>query len=64
MDRPSGDKFIESRDLEGCDQHATHHVGLVDEDAHRILGHQKLLREAAALVVVAGMEGALTSVVG
>ena len=31
---------------------------------HRILRHQKLLREAAALVVVAGMEGALPSVVG
>ena len=29
---------------------------------HRILRHQKLLREAAALVVVAGMEGALPSV--
>lgn len=31
---------------------------------HRLLEHQKLLREAAALVVVAGMEGALPSVVG
>ncbi len=30
---------------------------------HRILVHQTLLREAAALVVVAGMEGALPSVV-
>lgn len=31
---------------------------------HRVLVHQDLLREAAALVVVAGMEGALPSVVG
>jgi len=31
---------------------------------HRLLEHQKLLREAVALVVVAGMEGALPSVVG
>jgi hypothetical protein len=31
---------------------------------HRVLVHQTLLREAAALVVVAGMEGALPSVVG
>jgi NCAIR mutase (PurE)-related protein len=31
---------------------------------HRVLVHQVLLREAAALVVVAGMEGALPSVVG
>ncbi len=31
---------------------------------HRVLVHQALLREAAALVVVAGMEGALPSVVG
>jgi len=31
---------------------------------HRLLRHEKLLREASALVVVAGMEGALPSVVG
>jgi len=31
---------------------------------HRILRHQNLLHRAAALVVVAGMEGALPSVVG
>jgi hypothetical protein len=31
---------------------------------HRLLRHEALLREAAALVVVAGMEGALPSVVG
>ena len=31
---------------------------------HRILRHERVLREAAALVVVAGMEGALPSVVG
>lgn len=31
---------------------------------HRILQHQETLREVAALVVVAGMEGALPSVVG
>jgi NCAIR mutase (PurE)-related protein len=31
---------------------------------HRILAHRPVLREAAALVVVAGMEGALPSVVG
>jgi NCAIR mutase (PurE)-related protein len=31
---------------------------------HRLLGHQELLREAGVLIVVAGMEGALASVVG
>jgi hypothetical protein len=31
---------------------------------HRLLRHERLLREASALVVVAGMEGALPSVVG
>ncbi len=31
---------------------------------HRILAHRAVLREASALVVVAGMEGALPSVVG
>jgi hypothetical protein len=31
---------------------------------HRLLRHETLLRTAAALVVVAGMEGALPSVVG
>jgi NCAIR mutase (PurE)-related protein len=31
---------------------------------HRLLRHERLFREAAALVVVAGMEGALPSVVG
>jgi len=31
---------------------------------HRILGHQDILQSASAIVVVAGMEGALASVVG
>jgi NCAIR mutase (PurE)-related protein len=31
---------------------------------HRLLRHERLLREASAVVVVAGMEGALPSVVG
>ncbi len=31
---------------------------------HRLLGHLKLLRQANVLIVVAGMEGALASVVG
>jgi pyridinium-3,5-biscarboxylic acid mononucleotide synthase len=31
---------------------------------HRVLGHLPAIREAAAIVVVAGMEGALASVVG
>jgi NCAIR mutase (PurE)-related protein len=31
---------------------------------HRLLRHERLLRDASALVVVAGMEGALPSVVG
>lgn len=31
---------------------------------HRLLGHQQLLHEAGVLIVVAGMEGALASVVG
>jgi len=31
---------------------------------HRLLSHQKILHEAAVIIVVAGMEGALPSVVG
>ena len=31
---------------------------------HRLLAHQELLHEAAVLIVIAGMEGALPSVVG
>jgi NCAIR mutase (PurE)-related protein len=31
---------------------------------HRLLAHQELLKEAAVLIVVAGMDGALPSVVG
>jgi len=31
---------------------------------HRVLGHQAVLQSASAIVVVAGMEGALASVVG
>ena len=44
------------------------HVQLVRDAGvaglHRLLAHTKLLREARCLVVVAGMEGALPSVVG
>ncbi len=46
------------------DQHVTTHYDVGVAGLHRLLAHSKLLQEARVIVVVAGMEGALASVVG
>ena len=46
------------------DQHVTTHYDVGVAGLHRLLSHSKLLQQANVLVVVAGMEGALASVVG
>lgn len=46
----------------GCPVESLYDVGVAG--IHRLLAHEAKLRSAAALVVVAGMEGALPSVVG
>ena len=48
--------------LHGARVHELHDVGVAG--LHRLLEHTEILQEARALVVVAGMEGALPSVVG
>jgi len=45
----------------GCEALAIYDVGVAG--IHRLLAHRKAVEQAAALVVVAGMEGALPSVV-
>lgn len=45
-------------------QHCTTHYDVGVAGLHRLLAHGDALREAKALVVTAGMEGALASVVG
>jgi len=46
------------------DQRVTTHYDVGVAGLHRLLAHGEALREANAIVVVAGMEGALASVVG
>jgi NCAIR mutase (PurE)-related protein len=45
----------------GCEATTIHDVGVAG--IHRILEHQKILQQAPVIIVVAGMEGALPSVV-
>jgi len=45
-------------------QHVTHHYDVGVAGIHRLLAHGEQLQSARAIVVVAGMEGALASVVG
>jgi pyridinium-3,5-biscarboxylic acid mononucleotide synthase len=49
-------------ELLGNEVERIHDVGVAG--IHRLFAHRELLREAAVLIVVAGMEGALPSVVG
>ena len=46
------------------DQHVTTHYDVGVAGLHRLLSHREALQSARAIVVVAGMEGALASVVG
>jgi NCAIR mutase (PurE)-related protein len=46
----------------GCEVQSLYDVGVAG--LHRLLGHREMLEQAAVIVVVAGMEGALPSVIG
>jgi len=46
------------------DQHVTRHYDVGVAGLHRLLAHSKTLQSANVIVVIAGMEGALASVVG
>jgi hypothetical protein len=46
------------------DQHASMHCDVGVAGLHRLLAHGEALQSANVIVVVAGMEGALASVVG
>ena len=46
------------------DQHVTTHYDVGVAGLHRLLAHNEVLQEANVIVVAAGMEGALASVVG
>jgi hypothetical protein len=61
-DLPVAEEAAETAAAMGAPVERVRDVGVAG--LHRLLRHETLLRTAAALVVVAGMEGALPSVVG
>ncbi len=61
-DLPVAEEAALSAELMGSQVERLWDVGVAG--LHRLLAHQELLRRASCLVVVAGMEGALPSVVG
>ena len=61
-DLPVAEEAAETAAALGAQVERVRDVGVAG--VHRLFGHMSLLREAAAVVVVAGMEGALPSVVG
>jgi NCAIR mutase (PurE)-related protein len=61
-DLPVAEEAAATAELLGNEVERVHDVGVAG--IHRLFAHRELLREAAVLIVVAGMEGALPSVVG
>lgn len=61
-DRPVAEEAVVTARSLGARVEARHDVGVAG--LHRLLSHRSLILEARVLVVVAGMEGALPSVVG
>ncbi len=61
-DRPVAEEAAWTAMALGAPVHRLTDVGVAG--LHRLLRHERVLRDAAVLVVVAGMEGALPSVVG
>jgi len=61
-DIPVAEEAIETARVMGNDTQRLFDVGVAG--IHRILGRSDLLRTASVIIVVAGMEGALASVVG
>jgi pyridinium-3,5-biscarboxylic acid mononucleotide synthase len=60
-DLPVAEEAAVTAELMGCRVRRLYDVGVAG--LHRLLRHRRILREAKVLVVVAGMEGALPSVV-
>jgi hypothetical protein len=61
-DLPVAEEAAVTAELFGCHVHRLYDVGVAG--LHRLLAVRDQLREAAAVIVCAGMEGALPSVVG
>jgi hypothetical protein len=61
-DMPVAEEAAVTAELLGNEVERVHDVGVAG--IHRLLAHRQLLRDAAVLIVVAGMEGALPSVIG
>ena len=61
-DLPVAREAVVTAELMGCGVERAFDVGVAG--LHRLLDHMPMLRESRVLVVVAGMEGALPSVVG
>lgn len=61
-DQPVAEEAAVTAETMGCRVERLYDVGVAG--IHRLLGHTDKLDSAAAIVVVAGMEGALASVVG
>jgi hypothetical protein len=61
-DLPVAEEAAATAELLGNDVERVHDVGVAG--IHRLFAHRETLRDAAVLIVVAGMEGALPSVVG
>jgi hypothetical protein len=61
-DRPVAEEAAVTAELLGCPVSRLQDVGVAG--VHRLLAHQDLLRSADVLIVVAGMDGVLPSLVG
>jgi len=61
-DVPVAEEARVTAEIMGCQVETVYDAGVAG--IHRLLGHQDTLRRASVIVVVAGMEGALASVVG
>jgi len=61
-DAPVAEEAAVTAEAMGCRVERIYDVGVAG--LHRLLRHSEKLREARAIIVVAGMEGALASVVG
>lgn len=61
-DMPVAEEAAVVAELAGCQVERIYDVGVAG--LHRLLAHQDTLRSAGVIIVVAGMEGALPSVVG
>jgi len=61
-DAPVAEEAAVTAETMGCRVERIYDVGVAG--LHRLLGHRAKLQTARAIIVVAGMEGALASVVG